>query len=866
MSATQLMSMVLKGVILCSLLAIFYLSYYLVFLSTEPSSNLAESLLPDEVLQVGQPPASLRPDERILWHLFNSNRLAKLQQSILLFQQQYPGWKPPEQLLVLLQLRQAQQDNLKLTQQMQAALSPVVLGTEVEMLIQYILSQPTHNCTQIYLWDAQGILHKIRRQQDRLKLFRIATRHCGVERERYALLQTAQNYLQVNYFNQLLKEVRPLFSASSERQKLTELQYRHNRYYLSQAITAEKADQIAVLLALLRADIIQRQAFAIANQLAWYYFKHNQLLSAINWFRQVQQWQPSDLDSALGLVQALQKNQQFTQALLVAEPFLEHQKMRHLLGSLLLAQGQQAYAKSSYSDSLLYLKKARPLYSDVRAVDELRAWVLFKMGYTEQALQIAECYQQQSIAMQKLAMQINLQRGWEYLKQKNYQQAWGVLARAESLLGVSKESAELRAWLSYHQRVFQYDYTELFYRKEFLSAVQHYQQEHPAVERIKPDIHKLHNIDSGFLEAGLLYRARTGAAGTSRLTILSAPVVGGRFIFAGGHEVGLHFLRTDLLSGQITQACCALVGSATGGIFNAYTNKVSNGLSLQLNYHKSGWFSPYFSIGSTPSAGVLAPRVKWRAGFTQQWQNGFWGLEGFSQPVRDSILSYTGMQDPYSDKKWGRVSRVGGQLTNLYQFNGNWSMYTKFSGAFVYGKQVADNMRLSTDISIAYNFDINGFDYFSIGPALAVQHYAKNLRYFTLGHGGYFSPQLQYQVGAALQFLTDEGKSFIAKGRLGIGFQQFIEQKSLYFPDDASLQVLNNGIYAGSNQKALAFEAELKGAWLVHPNVQFAGGIGYRNTNAYQDYFVGLNLRYYFKERKATFSRDLPAFIFEQLF
>lgn len=99
-----------------------------------------------------------------------------------------------------------------------------------------------------------------------------------------------------------------------------------------------------------------------------------------------------------------------------------------------------------------------------------------------------------------------------------------------------------------------------------------------------------------------------------------------------------------------------------------------------------------------------------------------------------------------------------------------------------------------------------------------------------------------------------------------MGFQQFIEQKALYFPGYEQLQVLNGGVYAGSNQQAVAFEAELKGSWLVHPNVQFAAGAGYRNINAYQDYFVGLNFRYYFKERKASFSRDMPAFIFEQLF
>ncbi|BCG62425.1 MAG: cellulose synthase operon protein C [Methyloprofundus sp.] len=866
MFAVRLMPILLKGVVISSLLVAVYVSYFFIYLPTTSLAGSEQSIALEHSLQESQQGMKLAPDERILWHLFNSNKLERLQQSIEQFQLQYQGWRPPEQLLVLLKIRLEQQDNIKFTEQMQKALSPVVLGAEVNILIKYILSQPEHNCAQIYLWDKQGILRKISSQQDKLKLFIVAIQHCSIEQERYALLQIAQNYLNVIYFNQLVKRVSSLLGSDRGGRKLSEIQYRHNRYYLSEAVAANNAHKIEVLVELLSANVIQRQDIATAKQLAWYYFNQSKLSLAIYWFELIQQWQPAHLESALGLVQSLQKNQQLEQALLVAEPFLEDKKMRSLLGNILLDQAQQAYANKAYSDSLLFLKKARPLHNNIRAVDELHAWVLFKTGCSEQALQIAERYQQQSTAMQKLAMQINLKQGWALLEQKNYQQAQLVLSRAEFHLGQSRESTELRAWLAYHQRTLRDDYTELFFRKEFLSAAQYYQQDHLAVERIKPDINLLHNIDSSFVEAGLLYRARSGDTGTSRLSIFSAPVIGADFIFAGEHELSLHFSRTDLFSGQITQQCCAIVGSAAGATFNPYTNKVSNGLSFQLDYHKSGWFSPYFSIGSTPTNGVLAPTVKWRAGFTQQWQRGSWALEGFSQPVRESILSYTGMQDPYSDAEWGRVSQLGGQLTGLYQFGGNWNIYTKLTGAFLHGKNVADNMRLNTDISVAYNFDLKGFDYFSIGPALTVQHYAKNLSHFTLGHGGYFSPQLQYRIGAALDFLTDEGKAFIVKGRVGLGFQQFIEQKALYFPGYEQLQVLNGGVYAGSNQQAVAFEAELKGSWLVHPNVQFAAGAGYRNINAYQDYFVGLNFRYYFKERKASFSRDMPAFIFEQLF
>lgn len=46
------------------------------------------------------------PDERILWQLFNSNKLTLLQSTISQWQKQFPKWSPPIQLLTLIHKKQ----------------------------------------------------------------------------------------------------------------------------------------------------------------------------------------------------------------------------------------------------------------------------------------------------------------------------------------------------------------------------------------------------------------------------------------------------------------------------------------------------------------------------------------------------------------------------------------------------------------------------------------------------------------------------------------------------------------------------------------------------------------------------------------
>ncbi len=818
------------------------------------------------------------PDERILWQLFNSNKLTLLQSTISQWQKQFPKWSPPIQLLTLIHKKQPP-SSIANRQPIGHAWNPLLLNSDINQVISLVLSQPSQHCDQLQqLWSGKNIYHYLDSQADKLNLLTAAIHRCKSGKDRLNLVQSAQSYLDITHFNRLIQSIQPLFHKAKDIQRIANIHYRYNRYSLSQSITKHNISIIEQLLPQLTSAIKQRKDVAIANQLGWYFFKQNRTIS-INWFSAALTWQPRHLDSAIGLVQALYDNHQNTQALDLARHFSDHPRMQPLLASLLLAQAQELYDQHDYQNSLNVLQQARLYLADPRPADELNAWLLWQMSDLQKALQLAKRYQPQSKGMRELTGLIYYKKAWQQMDQKHYTQAEASLNLAQSYSGETPEGNELKAWLDYKQSPKKYSFPELFAYKEFLAAKQ-YAPAPSIAASITPSAHLLQNIDSTFIETGILYRSRSGSAGTSRLEIKELPLIGSRYVFSNTHEFSIHGFRSELYSGQVSKQDCRSIGSIglvanntqMKPCFSPFKNSLSNGLYAQINYQHAGKFNPYFSIGSTPMNGILGPSITWNIGFKQHGDHGFWQLEGFSNPVRQSILSYTGMQDPYSHEKWGRVMSTGLLATTLIQLNQDWSLYSESKGAFLGGTKVANNLNLSQSISLAYNFYFKHFDYFSLGPHASIQHYKKNLSHFTLGHGGYFSPQLLYNIGASLNFLTKEGKPFILKGQASAGFQSFTEEQSLYFPTNSTLQSLaeqnlqNQGIYSKNSQLGAAFDLELKGAWLLTPNIQIAGGGGFQQIGNYSDYFFAANIRYYFKGRVATFSTDIPRFTFKQLF
>ncbi|HEB77178.1 MAG TPA: hypothetical protein ENI90_01445, partial [Methylothermaceae bacterium] len=252
-------------------------------------------------------------------------------------------------------------------------------------------------------------------------------------------------------------------------------------------------------------------------------------------------------------------------------------------------------------------------------------------------------------------------------------------------------------------------------------------------------------------------------------------------------------------------------------------------------------------------------RPTFRLGLQNHWRKLDWNVELYSQPVRLSILSYTGWK--VLGKKWGRVLRSGFQTRNLFDLNDDWSVYQFFDVAFLDGKRTKDNWAIHYTVAPSYNLHLAGFDFFSVGPYFDFQHYGNNQNHFRLGHGGYFSPQRFYAGGVQLNLRTEEGKAFLFEGRLALGVQHFYEASAPWFPIGCPYASCG-GRHDSNRATNFAPDLRMRIVGQVHPLVQLGAGVYARKTGDFKEVGAGIFLRLFFEPRKGVFSSDLPTYLF----
>jgi len=72
-----------------------------------------------------------------------------------------------------------------------------------------------------------------------------------------------------------------------------------------------------------------------------------------------------------------------------------------------------------------------------------------------------------------------------------------------------------------------------------------------------------------------------------------------------------------------------------------------------------------------------------------------------------------------------------------------------------------------------------------IGGNVSFFGYEENLRHFTLGHGGYLSPQSYFSVSAPIEYTRREGPMSYQVGG-SIGIERFDENNADVFPGQAA--------------------------------------------------------------------------------
>ncbi|MBP0462364.1 BCSC C-terminal domain-containing protein [Roseomonas sp. PWR1] len=283
-------------------------------------------------------------------------------------------------------------------------------------------------------------------------------------------------------------------------------------------------------------------------------------------------------------------------------------------------------------------------------------------------------------------------------------------------------------------------------------------------------------------------RGRSGTNGLDRLEEVSIPLeaslsprgVGGRL----AATVTPVSISTGTLPGDLTslQSFGANAVAFPGNMRRPLDDSAS-GVALGASYQRD-WFRA--DVGSTPlgfRTQNVVGGVEVAPGLGGGWRM---RVTGERRAVTDSLLSWSGARDGLTGQTWGGVVRTGGRAQVEYS-QGPATFYAGGGYSIFQGENVRDNARVEAGAGMNYAVLRRPDEQVTVGLDLVYFAYDENLRFFSLGHGGYFSPQNYTAVNVPVDWRARSGDW---SWRLGgsVGYAVWSEDRSPVFPNDPALQ------------------------------------------------------------------------------
>ena len=272
---------------------------------------------------------------------------------------------------------------------------------------------------------------------------------------------------------------------------------------------------------------------------------------------------------------------------------------------------------------------------------------------------------------------------------------------------------------------------------------------------------------------------RTGTPGFDQLEILEAPFEASTTM-GGTTRLTAIVLPSLLDSGLADGTSTDQLGTLAAGAKPAQQNSAGVGGEVQLTTANLG-----LSAGTTPR-GFLVPNVIGR--ISVHPASGPLTLNFAREGIKDSQLSYAGLRDPgsvsstYAGNIWGGVVSNAGNV-QYSRGDDTSGYYAGIGGQYITGLNVETNNRID-GVAGAYwkVLKVPDTGDLTIGANFFGMHYAHNLRYFTYGQGGYFSPSVYFLANVPFTFNGQYGHNihYLVAGALGL--QAFQEDSSLFYP------------------------------------------------------------------------------------
>lgn len=569
----------------------------------------------------------------------------------------------------------------------------------------------------------------------------------------------------------------------------------------------------------------EKQDAGLATKAGWAYYGRNEFSSAGLWFNQALEWNPGLGEAAYGL--ALSKFREGDLA--SAEAIVNfrgdsYPKMRILKGDIASRRAVEAYETKNFArsrDLMLQAAQSRPLSRNEQTI---LAWDYY---YTKDYNKAAELFEK----LYRASPNENTAQG-----------LYASLSRTKSYDRIDTIGDTVKGPL---KRMYGTSEARRYFNANLFVA-----SAAAGGEKIFP---VLRNYTTPSVAMGFGFASKSGTEGEGQLNTGYIPVISGRIYPTNKTILTAQVSRITLNSGDLPN------GAVVGQYPTEFQNYIltpqtsyNNLFDFSVRFEYQDWVSWYATFGITPSGGPINAKPIGNLGMLYRTEQGYFQAEIYAKAIKESILSYIGMEDPYTGKKWGAVTEQGASLQFFRSIAPRWTIFLKGSYGIIDGTDVKDNTHLAGTAAIAYEFSVKNFEYITVGLAGSYETYDNNQNHFTYGNGGYFSPEYVAQVLIQAQFLTQEGRKWIAAGSFGLGAQNNRQAASPYFP----LNPDGRNFEATESSTAIGL-INAQGGYLISPNWLVGGDLGYAVTADYNEGFISLYVRYFFEQRNGLLRTDL---------
>ncbi|MFS1978533.1 cellulose synthase subunit BcsC-related outer membrane protein [Vibrio lentus] len=281
---------------------------------------------------------------------------------------------------------------------------------------------------------------------------------------------------------------------------------------------------------------------------------------------------------------------------------------------------------------------------------------------------------------------------------------------------------------------------------------------------VKSDLDTLHDRSDGHILIGWDYSARDGQNQSNQVPIEARLPI---------EEWDGHFLlRADYVSIDSGELEYYEKSSNSSG---EQFQDSSSGLALGVGWQAKNWSA---DIGTTP---VGFYHTTWVGGVSVDGDLGQFGWTAVAsrRPETSSTLSYAGMSVPSGTSdiegtKWGGVVRTGVKFNTSWDIGGPYGFWSSLQYHTLTGENVEDNNRLGALGGAYYKLISTDHERLSIGTNLIYLGYDKNLGEYSLGHGGYYSPQSYLSISLPVNYYGryDNTWSYLLSGSISNSWTQ----------------------------------------------------------------------------------------------